>query len=258
MNETEYIKIQTKAIILGIIYITLITILILGIRIKYTYASDTLLATYEISNQDDNATLASDVRYRWGIAFITPNDSTNHKLTTVKFALSKIGSPTGTYNYQLWSIGSGTCGTNAQPGTLLAETTNTGDPSSLTGTPTFTTLTFNSYSLTANTCYGLVVHYESGSEFQAVLVGFDNSVSTFSGNTIRTGTNTTWTNTNSQEAVFEAYYDDGDGGGGGSTSQATSTFEYLNFPSVRYLYFFALFMSFLIYYGMQMIYNITH
>lgn len=100
----------------------------------------------------------------------------NKTLWSAKFYLKKVGSPTGNIVFKLYSNSTG-------PGSVLA-TSETLDASNLTTSYALVELLFtgsNAISLSNGTTYWISCEYSGGSSGNSVVVGSDNTSSSYSG-----------------------------------------------------------------------------
>lgn len=126
-------------------------------------------------------------------------------LANVVFTLSKSGSPTGNLTAKVYAH-SGTYGTSSVPtGTALAASAIL-DVSTLTTTPTATTIFFSlqnqNITLTNSTNYVVTLEYSAGNASNYVNVGIDNSSPTWGGN-FSTYNGTSWTAVSGTDAIFK-------------------------------------------------------
>jgi len=152
-----------------------------------------LIMSYGTDNYASIESVCSTQNKRMGVAIQLSAAAT---LTSVKFYLAKSGSPTGSAYAKLYSIGTGTYGTDAKPtsGTAIA-TSDALDVSTLvdwTGKQLYE-VTFsgaNQYSLQANTAYGIALEYEGGDDSNRVFIC--NGTASFDGNVIFSFGGDTW------------------------------------------------------------------
>ena len=129
------------------------------------------------------------------------------KLTSCKFYLKKLGSPTGTVTARLYSH-SGTYGTSSVPGTLLA-TSDAFNVSTLTTNFTLATFIFSGsqqYTMSANTKYVIVLINDNDvvNIDNYIIFGLDATSPTHGGNS-GYYRNSAWTPESGHDAIFYVY-----------------------------------------------------
>lgn len=182
---------------------------------SYTFTGDTFSGnTYDVENsaaatdavtqtdtRDTDQALGNGTITEVGESFVGNGGS----LANVVFTLSKTGSPTGNLTAKIYAH-SGVYGTSSVPtGTPLA-TSPVFDVSTLTTTPTATTIFFASQNqnitLTNATNYVVTLEYSGGNASNYVNVGIDSTSPTWGGN-LSTYTSPTWTADGTKDAIFK-------------------------------------------------------
>jgi hypothetical protein len=136
-------------------------------------------------------------------------------LTSVKFYVSKIGSPTGTYCAKLYAH-SGTFGTSSVGTESPLATSDTRDVSEISDSQyQLFEFTFSTpYTLVANTKYVIGLSYDGGNSSNYLLVGQDSTSPAHAGNQCSLYYNGTWYAHNFYDVIFYIY---------GNPSTATGT-----------------------------------
>lgn len=133
-----------------------------------------VIASYSESNcSTDVITEKSGVIIRVAESFACGVNST---LSSAKFYLKKVGSPTGNIVFKLYSNSTG-------PGSVLA-TSGTMDASSLTTSYALTELLFtgaNAISLSNGTTYWISCEYSGGNSSNYIVIGTDTTSPSYSG-----------------------------------------------------------------------------
>ncbi len=155
-----------------------------------------IIDSYSETNQ--NAYLQSNQASEVGQAFT----STPATLTSSKFYLRKINSPTGDMISHLYNI-TGTYGTDAKPtGSALISSTAI-DASTLTTSFALVEFTFSAYSLSAG-YYAITLAYTDAGDTNRIYYGIDTTTPTHDGNICyKVGAN--WTGTNIYDDCFYVY-----------------------------------------------------
>jgi peptidoglycan/xylan/chitin deacetylase (PgdA/CDA1 family)/PKD repeat protein len=127
--------------------------------------SPVVIASYPESNMSDWGDLDQNMR-GWGQAF-----TAGSSVTSVKFYLLKIGSPTGSAYAKIYAM-SGTFGTNAKPTGAALATSNPVNVSTLQGSWNLVEFTFATpFNTTNGTHYIISIEYTGGSSTNVILVG---------------------------------------------------------------------------------------
>lgn len=130
-------------------------------------------------------------------------------LTSVVFKLDKVGSPTGTATFRLWTH-TGTYGTSSLGSGSALATSATLDVSTLTTSMTDKTLTFSApyYTLANGTYYVVTCVYQGGSSSNYVRVRYDDTSPAHAGNaTYNPDLGATWYAQNTRDVYFIVYTD---------------------------------------------------
>lgn len=163
------------------------------------FTSTSTIESYSETNFSNNQSIYSTNFNAFGQTFTT---SQPYLLETAKFYLSKSGSPTGNATAKLYAV-TGLVGSTAVPTGAALATSDTFDVSTLTTSPTLTTLTFSSkYFMTAGN-YALVFDYSGGDASNYVQFGVDLTSSTHSGNGIYYYVGA-WNADSAQDSIFYA------------------------------------------------------
>lgn len=166
-------------------------------------SSNPILAnSYAETNQDENWNVSSTNYTKVSQSFI----SANGRMSSAKFYLKKVGSPTGNAIAALYEL-SGTHGTNAVPTGAALATSDNFDVSTLTTSYQLITFTFsgaNRYNITAAYYYEIVFEYSGGDADNYVQVGIDGSSPSDSGNPAYY-TGGSWTPTTAKDVIFYVY-----------------------------------------------------
>lgn len=163
----------------------------------------TLIASYNESNNDSVLQLRSGSIIRGGQSFTML--SSDYYLSSCKFYIKKLGSPTGNVTASLYAH-SGTYGTSSVgTGNALATSTTSLDISTLDG-ETFSLQEFlfdESFLMRANTYYVIVLNYNGGSIGNTLNIGQDGSSPGASGN--RVYYISSWTGDSGYDVCFYVY-----------------------------------------------------
>lgn len=153
------------------------------------------LDSYSEANKDGNYALRSTAGSARGVAQTFDVGATTSILTSVKFHLAKVGSPTGNAVAKIYAL-TGSAGTTGKPtGTALAVSNNF-DVSTLTTSFVLTTLNFSGLdqiTLSASTTYCVAIEYSGGNTSNYLSVGRDDSAPSHAGNASYTTDDITWT-----------------------------------------------------------------
>ena len=153
------------------------------------------LDSYSEANKDNSYALRSSAGSARGVAQTFDVGATTAILTSVKFHLAKVGSPTGNAVAKIYAL-TGSSGTTGKPtGTALA-TSNNFDVSTLTTSFVLTTINFSELdqiTLSASTTYCVAIEYSGGNSTNYLAVGRDDSAPSHAGNASYTLDGTTWT-----------------------------------------------------------------
>lgn len=165
---------------------------------------ESLVSSYTEDNYDTLEQLCSDVTVyqKVGQSF----KGTGTKITSAKFYISKVGSPTGTAVACLY-LATGTSGVDAVPTGSVLATSDTLEVSKLTGTLSLIIFTFtgsNQYPMTAGTNYVLTLEYPYGGAIDFLYFGFDSSSATHEGN-ICGYIGLSWTYEGNYDLIFYVY-----------------------------------------------------
>ncbi len=138
------------------------------------------LTSYAFSNQDANLFLSST-----GFTALGPSFPGNgSQVSSVRFLMAKTGAPTGSAVAKIYALpGVWTTNTNLPVAAAIA-TSDAVDVSALGGSYAQTVFTFtgaNQVALTNGGNFAVVVEYTGGNSVDRVLVGADNSASTYPG-----------------------------------------------------------------------------
>ncbi len=166
----------------------------------------TLIDSYPESNYNNDINLCGAVGFqsKGGEALTIGSNLVG----SVKFYLTKIGSPTGNATAYLYAA-TGTVGTNATPTGSALATSATLDVSTISGNPTY-----NLYEFTFTTPYNasagdycVFVEYTGGNSSNYVNMGMDSSSPTHSGNLIRVDNPdvNTWLGIGIYDTIFYLY-----------------------------------------------------
>jgi hypothetical protein len=144
-----------------------------------------LVDSFTVEPNGGQPVLVSPNVAKWGQAF----HGLTGKIDSAQFKVAKFGSPTGNTYVQLYTIGSGSYGTTAKPGTLLA-TSDTLDISTFPSYSTVTDLVYKSFtfsgvnriSLATGTDYIIAVCYDGGDGSNYLSAGYNNATPTHDGN----------------------------------------------------------------------------
>lgn len=171
-----------------------------------------IIDSYGESNKDSYASLqkihpsTTTLRSAIGQSF---NASLGDKLTSVKFYLQRLGSPTGVINAVLYAH-SGTYGTSSVPTGSALATSDDFDPSTI-ATDAFYLYTFtfsgvNQYTLISGTKYCIELQVKSGSwsTTNCIRVGIDTTSPTHGGNYSQYASSA-WTATSGWDTCFYVY-----------------------------------------------------
>lgn len=143
-----------------------------------------VLDSYPESNYGTDLNLYASWHNAHGQTVVLGGDFT---VTHAKFYAKKSGSPADTVRAEIYAT-TGTHGTNAVPtGSALAvsDTITAVDLPSSYELVTFTFSGENIITLSAGTCYAIVIYYASGTSSNKIMVGCDISSPTHSGNGVR-------------------------------------------------------------------------
>jgi len=178
-------------------------LIIIAVLISFTCKSQTLIDACTTSNYSLSQWLGSVGTgvSAWGQSFTNPSACT---LYSVKFYLTKVGTPTGNAYAQLYAH-TGTYGTSSTPTNSALATSDNVDVSTLSTSISLVTFNFtgaNRYSLAASTYYCITVWYIGGDGSNLLKFGVSNSSSAHSGNAFFT--TGSWSTT-TQDAIFYIY-----------------------------------------------------
>ncbi|MBE3141466.1 MAG: hypothetical protein IMZ53_12900 [Thermoplasmata archaeon] len=136
-------------------------------------AQETLVDSYSESNYDTDLALYSSNRNDHGQSFV----GSGIPLTSAKFYLKKVGSPTGNCSARLY-VGAGGA-TLTDP---VSATSGTINVSTLSTSITLVAFTFaGTFTPVNGTVYTITCHYEGGDVSNYIVVGADNSSPTDNG-----------------------------------------------------------------------------
>lgn len=126
-----------------------------------------------------------------------------NRVSTAKFYIRKVGSPTGNATAKLYAI-TGTHGTNATPTGSALATSDNFSVSTLTTSFSLATFTFtgaNIISLDSSTKYFLTLEYSGGDASNRVEIGYDSTSPAHAGN-IATFNGSSWTSNTLYDLIF--------------------------------------------------------
>lgn len=173
------------------------------VLVAFNYAL-TLLDSYSEANSNPAGDFPLNNTYHGaGQAFTNP--TATQKLSSAKFYMKKVNSPTGNCYAKLYAK-TGTVGTDAKPTGAALAVSDVVDVSTLGSAFALKTFTFsgaNQIALTAATGYCLVVEYADGTATDYIVVGFDSTSPTHAGN--RCWYTTSWSGDATWDCCFYIY-----------------------------------------------------
>lgn len=171
----------------------------------------TAALSYSETNYNTSQTLYSGsivaVGQSFAVPAVTAPNGFSYRMSSVKFYLKKVGSPTGNIQVVL-NTHSGTFGTSSIATTPILAKSNTIDISTLTTSYQLIEFTFPwwyQYQFNPSTNYHISVEYSGGDASNYLNVACDSSSSTHAGN-FSSKTGTTWTANSSLDCCFYVYY----------------------------------------------------
>jgi hypothetical protein len=172
-----------------------------NVQVISKLAGTEIVDLYSESNYAYPITLFASSRIQCGQSFIGNGD----KLTSMKFFLSKTGSPTGLAYGVLWTH-SGVYGTSSVGTTPQLALSNSFDVSTLTGVNQLIEFTFpTNYATVNGTYYVMTIFYVGGDINNTVNVGTDNVHLTHSGNNCIVSNIGVWTAQAAFDTIFYIY-----------------------------------------------------
>lgn len=191
-----------------ILYTIGILILLIVTSVHFANATIVTVDSYSESNVDFGITIRGTGGGSPDIGQ-TFTSSISGKITEVKFYGRRTGSPTGNATAKLYNI-TGTYGTDSiQSGTALATSDNL-DVSTISTSDGLITLTFsgaNQFTMTNGNKYAIQFNFTGGGASDYLVIGYDQSSPTHSGNFFRSNVGFS-----SADTAFYVYGDNGAGG----------------------------------------------
>ena len=161
-----------------------------------------LIDSYSETNQDISTNLRNGSTRAVGQVFTIVGSYT---LTSCKFYLQKLGSPTGNVTAYLYAA-TGTVGTDAVGTGSPIATSSAIDITTISTSVALVTFTFtNPYDMVNGTSYAIVCEFLGGDASNALIIYYDNSSPTHAGNKALINASSAWFASATQDSCFYIY-----------------------------------------------------